>query len=126
MMWQARSAWWLETKSYARISRASSAPFGRGSKNQKFPFHFLSAPPTPPAENLKLRKENFWFCFAVSVSEKSTIILKTFDCSFLHPHGETRRFLSVFGGSSKLYDFDGGWWQINKRIVHSTNKSVCA
>ncbi|MGC9602604.1 MAG: hypothetical protein ABSE76_02605 [Minisyncoccia bacterium] len=29
-------------------------------QNQKFPFHFLSAPPTPPAENLKLRKENFW------------------------------------------------------------------
>ncbi|MFY9492884.1 MAG: ABC transporter ATP-binding protein [Minisyncoccia bacterium] len=30
-------------------------------QNQKFPFHFLSAPPTPPAENQKLRKENFWF-----------------------------------------------------------------
>ncbi|HAM95943.1 TPA: hypothetical protein DCP13_01800 [Candidatus Azambacteria bacterium] len=30
-------------------------------QNQKFPFHFLSAPPIPPAENLKLRKENFWF-----------------------------------------------------------------
>jgi len=30
-------------------------------QNQKFPFHFLSAPPTPPAENLKERKENFWF-----------------------------------------------------------------
>ncbi|KKU40017.1 MAG: hypothetical protein UX56_C0045G0005 [Candidatus Azambacteria bacterium GW2011_GWD2_46_48] len=29
-------------------------------QNQKFPFHFLSAPPIPPAENLKLRKENFW------------------------------------------------------------------
>ena len=29
-------------------------------QNQKFPFHFLSAPPTPPAENQKLRKENFW------------------------------------------------------------------
>jgi|GEM_PF-5400385 hypothetical protein len=28
-------------------------------QNQKFPFHFLSAPPTPPAENLKERKENF-------------------------------------------------------------------
>ncbi|OHA87884.1 MAG: hypothetical protein A2644_02415 [Candidatus Zambryskibacteria bacterium RIFCSPHIGHO2_01_FULL_39_63] len=30
-------------------------------QNQKFPFHFLSAPPTPSAENLKERKENFWF-----------------------------------------------------------------
>ena len=53
MMWHARSAWWLETKSYARILRASSAPCGRGSKNQKFPFIFLSAPPPPPAENLR-------------------------------------------------------------------------
>ena len=30
-------------------------------QNQKFPFHFLPPPPTPPAENLKERKENFWF-----------------------------------------------------------------
>ena len=33
-------------------------------------------------------KGNFWFCFAVSVSEKSTIILSYFDCSFLRPHGD--------------------------------------
>jgi len=30
-------------------------------QNQKFPFHFLSAPPTPPAEENKKDKENFWF-----------------------------------------------------------------
>src|SRR3990167_2983379 len=30
-------------------------------QNQKFPFHFLSAPPTPPAEEKKESKENFWF-----------------------------------------------------------------
>ena len=29
-------------------------------QNQKFPFHFLSAPPTPPAEGKKKGKENFW------------------------------------------------------------------
>ena len=29
-------------------------------QNQKFPFHFLSAPPTPPAEEKKKSKENFW------------------------------------------------------------------
>ena len=29
-------------------------------QNQKFPFHFLSAPPTP-AEEKKKGKENFWF-----------------------------------------------------------------
>ena len=30
-------------------------------QNQKIPFHFLSAPPTPPAEENKKGKENFWF-----------------------------------------------------------------
>ena len=30
-------------------------------QNQKFPFHFLSAPPTPPAEENKKGKENLWF-----------------------------------------------------------------
>src|SRR3989344_5616253 len=29
-------------------------------QNQKFPFHFLSAHPTPPAEEKKKGKENFW------------------------------------------------------------------
>ena len=71
MMWHARSAWWLETKSYARdcvvkrMARASSAPFGRGSKNQKFslPFLFSSAGGVGGAD--KKWKGNFWFCFAV-------------------------------------------------------------
>ena len=30
-------------------------------QNQKFPFNFLSAPPTPPAEEKKKGKEHFWF-----------------------------------------------------------------
>src|SRR3990167_6148815 len=30
-------------------------------QNQKFPFHFLSPPPTPHAEEKKKGKENFWF-----------------------------------------------------------------
>src|SRR3989344_3863985 len=29
-------------------------------QNQKFPFHFLSAPPPPPPEENKKGKENFW------------------------------------------------------------------
>ena len=29
-------------------------------QNQKFPFHFLSAPPPPPPEEKKKGKENFW------------------------------------------------------------------
>ena len=35
-------------------------------QNQKFPFHFLSAPPTPPAENIKKGRKIFGF-----VSERS-------------------------------------------------------
>ena len=35
-----------------------------------------------------LRKEHYYFM--------------TFDCSFLRPHGETRRFLSEFGDSSSF------------------------
>src|SRR3989338_2785209 len=30
-------------------------------QNQKFPFHFLSAPPTPPPQGKKKGKEKFWF-----------------------------------------------------------------
>jgi hypothetical protein len=30
-------------------------------QNQKFPFHFLSAPPTPPAENQKKGRKIFGF-----------------------------------------------------------------
>ena len=68
MMSHARSAWWLETKSYARMSRASSAPFGRGSKNQKFslPFFFSSAGGVGGAD--KKWKGNFWFCFAAIIN----------------------------------------------------------
>ena len=37
-------------------------------QNQKFPFHFLSAPPTPPAENLKKGRRIFGFCPRESAS----------------------------------------------------------
>ena len=75
MMSHAPRAWWSETKSYARILRASSAPFGRGSKNQKFSFlNFeFSAGGVGGAD--KKWKGNFWFCFAVSVSEKNNHII---------------------------------------------------
>jgi DNA-binding XRE family transcriptional regulator len=50
------------------MMRASSAPCGRGSKNQKFslPFLFSSAGGVGGAD--KKWKGNFWFCFAVSIS----------------------------------------------------------
>ena len=52
-------------------------------QNQKFPFHFLSAPPTPPAENLKLRKENFWFLPATEGSGRGAQI-GAYDSISLH------------------------------------------
>jgi DNA-binding XRE family transcriptional regulator len=50
------------------MMRASSAPFGRGSKNQKFslPFLFSSAGGVGGAD--KKWKGNFWFCFAVIIN----------------------------------------------------------
>src|SRR3989338_8603025 len=59
-------------------------------------------PPPLHREAEKEWKGNFWFCFAVSVSEKSIIILSPFDCSFLRPHGDRGAPISVFGGSSML------------------------
>jgi hypothetical protein len=38
-------------------------------QNQKFPFHFLSAPPTPPAENQ--RKEGKFLVFARDRRERT-------------------------------------------------------
>ena len=47
--------------------------------------------------------QNFWFCFATSDYEMNIFIISFvvfWSCSFLRPCGETRRFLSAFGGSS--------------------------
>lgn len=41
-------------------------------QNQKFPFHFLSAPPHPRRKS-KERKENFWFCTATEGSGRGAI-----------------------------------------------------
>jgi len=58
-------------------------------QNQKFPFHFLSAPPTPPVEENKKGKENFGVC--------------------PRPKGadEARRLVRLLfeKGSSKVYDY---------------------
>jgi hypothetical protein len=109
--------------------RASSAPFGRGSKNQKFSFlsFRFSAGGVGGAD--KKWKGNFWFCFAVS-DYKMNISIIAFvvysRCSFLRPHGETRRFLSALCGSLKLCGFDTGRGNSKIWIVLGTNKSVCA
>ena len=49
-------------------------------QNQKFPFHFLSAPPTPPAEEKKKGKENFWFFYATEGSGRGAQISPRSDC----------------------------------------------
>src|SRR3990167_5522704 len=73
-------------------------------KNQKISLHFsrVSSPHPSTAKRKKKWKGNFWFCFAVSVSEKSIIILSYFVCSFLHPHGDRGALLSAFGGNSNV------------------------
>src|SRR3989344_5028568 len=73
-------------------------------KNQKISLHFprVSSPHPSTAKRKKKWKGNFWFCFAVSVSEKSNLILSYFDCSFLHPHGDRGAPISTFSGSSNI------------------------
>ncbi|HEY4498946.1 MAG TPA: hypothetical protein VJH94_02680, partial [Candidatus Paceibacterota bacterium] len=53
-------------------------------QNQKFPFHFLSAPPTPPAENLKLRKEHFWFLLPRLKGADEARRIRAYDLVSLH------------------------------------------
>src|SRR3989344_1580072 len=100
------------------MMRASSAPFGRGGKKQKFFFlsFLFSAGGVGGAD--KKWKGNFWFCFAVSDYKMNICIIAfvvLWRCSFLRPHGETRRFLSTFSGSSKLCGFVHLSWQKKKR-----------
>jgi len=45
-------------------------------------FSCVSSPHPSAAKRKKKWKGNFWFCFAVSVSEKSTIILSLFVALF--------------------------------------------
>ena len=47
-----------------KSKKLNGALFGvseAANQNQKFPFHFLSAPPTPPAENIKKGRKIFGF-----------------------------------------------------------------
>ena len=75
-------------------------------KKQKISLHFsrVSSPHPSTAKRKKKWKGNFWFCFAVSVSEKSIIILSYFDCSFLRPHGDRGAPISTFSGSSNVHE----------------------
>ena len=92
-----------------RTNAPRTRSWTRVCKNQKISLHFsrVSSPHPSTAKRKKKWKGNFWFCFAVSVSEKSTISLSLFGCSFLRPHGDRGTLLSAFCGCSKLCAFDG-------------------
>jgi hypothetical protein len=53
-------------------------------QNQKFPFHFLSAPPTPPAEEKKKGKENFWFLLPRPQGADEARGIRAYDLVSLH------------------------------------------
>ena len=59
------------------VVKWTNAPRTRVCKNQKISLHFsrVSSPHPSAAKRKKKWKGNFWFCFAVSVSEKSNLIL---------------------------------------------------
>jgi|GEM_PF-2815235 hypothetical protein len=44
-------------------------------QNQKFPFHFLSAPPTPPAENIKKGRKIFGFVPRPEGADEARLVL---------------------------------------------------
>jgi hypothetical protein len=71
-------------------------------KNQKISLHFprVSSPHPSTAKRKKKWKGNFWFCFAVSVSEKSTISL-----SLLVAH-----ICALTATRGDPYPFFKKWW----------------
>jgi hypothetical protein len=73
-------------------------------KNQKISLHFsrVSSPHPSTAKRKKKWKGNFWFCFAVSVSEKSIIILTLLIALFSALTATEARAIATFSGSSNV------------------------
>src|SRR3989338_574769 len=67
--------------------------------------------PGPPAAGGKTKKISSTFSVLLRRFRllKEQSYFNIFVCSFLRPHGETRRFLSVFCGSLKLCASDRVW-----------------
>src|SRR3989338_960429 len=114
-MRHARSAWWLETASYAPIAwgnKPMRLGHARGlacAKTKKFPCIFpASPPPTPPPRSGKRNgKEIFGFASPFQ-SPKSAILFYHFWLLFLRPHGDRGAPVPALSGSSKLCAFDDG------------------
>src|SRR3989338_4751556 len=83
-------------------------------QNQKFPFHFLSALPTPPAENLKLRKENFWFLLPRPKGADETRRIRAYDLISSH-HALRAWHISDFGNKCELGTIKTLKYKINFR-----------
>ncbi len=72
-------------------------------------------------------KGNFWFCFAVSDYKMNIAIIAfvvLWRCSFLRPHGETRRFLSAFCDSSGFRGFVHWSWYLKKNMDCARHKQI--
>ena len=81
--------------------RASSASFGRGSKNQKFSLHFLFLGGGCGGSRQKIERKFLVLLRRFSLRKEQSYF-NIFVCSFLHPHGDRGALLSEFGGSSNL------------------------
>jgi hypothetical protein len=112
------------------MMRASSAPFGRGSKNQKFSFLSFRFSGGGVGGADKKWKGNFWFCFAATDCEMSIFIISLCDCLEFFISPSLRRDdalpLGVWGWLETLYPPTELRGNSSKWIVLGTNKSVCA
>src|SRR3990167_3050084 len=53
----------------------------------------------------KMERKFLVFASPFQSPKRALLFFNTFNCSFLRPHGETRRFLSALSGNLKLCDF---------------------
>jgi len=88
-----------------QMMSASSAPFGRGSKNQKFSLPFLFSSAKKSRQKMERKFLVLLRCFRLQNESFYFLFVAYWYFSFLRPCGDTRRFLSAFCGSSKLHGF---------------------
>ena len=87
-------------------------------KNQKISLHFSRvSSPHPSTAKRKKWKGNFWFCFAVSVSEKSTISLSLLVALFsaltaTEAHCYPRLVVALTPAPSTAYSDNSSKWSL--------------
>src|SRR3989338_6149318 len=80
-------------------------------QNQKFPFHFLSAPPTPPAEEKKKGKENFWFLLPRPKGADEARGIRAYDLVSSH-HALRAYHIICFGNRCELGTIETPEWNL--------------